>query len=161
MAFDGFDKERLEEIRYRIGYYFNTRTGYELGTGVVYFAANESMPGFYKIGFTKQPPKQRMRQLTQGLPSPWHVVTQGFFLHPRKGELALHNHFAPYRYNREFFRAIPEDLFAEVLGSAQQHLNSAVETYASLRILPEVRRDVRKLRTLIYWQAQSNASWKS
>jgi len=80
--------------------------------GYVYILSNEAMPGYVKIGFTRQNDVQsRMRQLhTTGVPLPFECIYFARVPDCRKVERALHFVFADDRAatSREFFRIDPD-----------------------------------------------------
>lgn len=83
-------------------------------SGWVYILSNESMPGLLKIGFTKNLPENRARELYQtGLPFPFVVEYKVYTRNPYAIEQRVHRKLAEYRAakNREFFCC---DLFIAV-----------------------------------------------
>jgi len=63
----------------------------------------------YKIGVSKDPAK-RLRQLQTGSPDALELVEmRDVFGNPMKAERALHEHFATYRVNGEWFDFGPEN----------------------------------------------------
>lgn len=83
-----------------------------MSEGYVYILSNEAMPGYVKIGFTRQNDVQsRMRQLhTTGVPLPFECIYFARVPDCRKVERALHFVFADDRAatSREFFRIDPD-----------------------------------------------------
>lgn len=75
--------------------------------GFVYFLANTSMPGIYKIGFTTKHPRLRMAELasSSGCPTPFTLLAYFGAECPQRVESFLHRVFAEKRVNgrREFF----------------------------------------------------------
>lgn len=77
-------------------------------SGYIYALANDSMPGFFKIGMTYRNPFNRAKELhTTGIPTPFYVVLAQYTLKPEVDEEAVHSKLAGLgkrvSENREFF----------------------------------------------------------
>jgi hypothetical protein len=75
--------------------------------GFIYVLSNESMPGVYKIGMTKNEPESRAKEISgsTGVPSPFKVLAAYHSMNPRADEKMIHEAFDDCRIssNREFF----------------------------------------------------------
>lgn len=86
-----------------------------VGTGIIYVLTNGAMLGLAKIGRTSGTAEARAAQLnTTGVPEPFAVRAAFRVADDRRVERALHEAFAPYRWNssREFFRVEPHQVRA-------------------------------------------------
>ena len=74
----------------------------------VYVLRNSSMPGLYKVGYTKLTPDERAKQLSNatGVPVPYEVAWAYRCFNGELLESEVHHAMKPYRVNnqREFFR---------------------------------------------------------
>tara|TARA_B100001059_G_scaffold226776_1_gene255710 strand:+ start:930 stop:1394 length:465 start_codon:yes stop_codon:yes gene_type:complete len=74
----------------------------------VYVLKNSSMPGLYKVGYTKLTPDERAKQLSNatGVPVPYEVAWAYRCFNGELLESEVHHAMKPYRVNnqREFFR---------------------------------------------------------
>ncbi len=74
----------------------------------VYVLKNSSMPGLYKVGYTKLTPEERAKQLSNatGVPVPYEVAWAYRCFNGELLESEVHHAMKPYRVNnqREFFR---------------------------------------------------------
>ncbi|NDE54549.1 MAG: GIY-YIG nuclease family protein [Actinobacteria bacterium] len=80
--------------------------------GWIYIAANESIPGLLKIGFTDRDPIARMAELqTTGVPSPFVLIYQCLVEDAEALEREIHCALTSKRHatNREFFRCTVAD----------------------------------------------------
>lgn len=78
---------------------------------IVYVLTNEAMPGFIKVGTTKRPILQRMRDLySTGVPVPFECHYAGVVDESKNVERRIHRAFDKLRVNknREFFELDPE-----------------------------------------------------
>jgi|AntRauTorcE11897_2_1112592.scaffolds.fasta_scaffold06125_5 hypothetical protein len=74
--------------------------------GYVYVLENESFPGLVKIGMTTQKNvESRVRQISTGVPTPFHIAYQAKVNDPATIEKAIHKKFDEFRFskNREWF----------------------------------------------------------
>ena len=82
--------------------------------GYCYAASNASMPGLVKIGFTKNTPKKRIKQLSgTNVPEPFVLVAALACDNPRQIEKDLHTHFAAAHYKKEFFKVDPQEVLEQ------------------------------------------------
>lgn len=75
--------------------------------GSVYVLENESMPDFYKIGWTDRSPEERAKELSgTGLPTPYRVAYSKSTNLTGEVEKEIHNKLDKFRHrsNREFFK---------------------------------------------------------
>ena len=96
------------------------------GDSWVYVLSNASMPGALKIGYTRNHPIDRAKQLSSstGVASPF-VVEHAFQCFSAEGlECELHKFFEEYRVsnNREFFRVSLEEAKKAIEKLGQRHL---------------------------------------
>ena len=73
---------------------------------IVYILTNDAMPGFVKVGTTRNTMEQRLRQLyTSGVPVPFECYYAGVVEQALNVEKRIHRAFAVFRVNqnREFF----------------------------------------------------------
>lgn len=73
---------------------------------IVYVLTNDAMPGFVKVGTTRHPMEQRLKQLyTSGVPVPFECYYAGVVEHALNVERRIHRAFDVFRVNknREFF----------------------------------------------------------
>ena len=86
------------------------------GAGYVYVLVNKSMPGMYKIGFTKNQPYIRANSISgsTGVPTPFAVLFSFFTLDCAKVESIIHTLLEARRVNssREFFKCSMDDLLS-------------------------------------------------
>ena len=98
---DGWDK--IEYFTHRLRQSVNGGKGDQS----VYILENSSMPGIFKIGYTKGDPNDRADQLSKGtgIPTPYKVVYSYNCFNGERIERAVHKHFKKQRINndREFF----------------------------------------------------------
>ena len=81
-----------------------------MSAGIVYILVNEFMPGVVKIGKTRSPVEQRMRELdTTGVPLPFECFYAARVADADLVESKLHDAFADQRIRqrREFFLVDP------------------------------------------------------
>lgn len=75
--------------------------------GFIYVLQNDSMPGIYKVGMTKNEPEARAREIscTTGVPTPFKVLAAFHSNNPRADERMVHEAYNSCRVsnNREFF----------------------------------------------------------
>lgn len=99
---DGWDK--IEYFTHRLRQSVNGGEGDQS----VYILENPSMPGIFKIGYTKGDPNDRADQLSKGtgIPTPYKVVYSYNCFNGERIERAVHKHFKKQRVNndREFFK---------------------------------------------------------
>lgn len=90
--------------------------------GFVYCMSNRGMPGIYKIGFTRNSPHLRAKQLSMptGVPAEFDVLWYAELENADLIERELHERFSEFRVcqSREFFKACPFEMF-ESLDSRQ------------------------------------------
>lgn len=83
--------------------------------GFVYCLSNRGMPGVYKIGFTRNSPHLRAKQLSTptGVPAEFEVEWYAECEEADLLEKELHDKFSFYRVcsSREFFKACPFEMF--------------------------------------------------
>ena len=96
------------------------------GDSWVYVLSNASMPGALKIGYTRNHPIDRAKQLSSstGVASPF-VVEHAFQCFSAEGlECELHKFFEEYRVsnNREFFRVSLEEAKKAIENLGQRYL---------------------------------------
>lgn len=96
---------------------FNENSKNEMSQlNIVYVLSNSAMPGYIKIGYTKQSDAQlRIDQLyTSGIPVPFDLEYACKVKNAEEVEKALHIAFGPARVNskREFFKIDPEQAIA-------------------------------------------------
>ena len=96
------------------------------GDSWVYVLSNASMPGALKIGYTRNHPIDRTKQLSSstGVASPF-VVEHAFQCFSAEGlECELHKFFEEYRVsnNREFFRVSLEEAKKAIENLGQRYL---------------------------------------
>lgn len=86
--------------------------------GFVYIACNECMPDIYKIGFTNNPPMQRMEELSKStsVPAEFKLVCYAEVDNAESLEKHMHDSFDEFRVspNREFFRFVKRHLIEYV-----------------------------------------------
>lgn len=79
-----------------------------LGYGCIYVLINEHMPGLFKVGYTTQSVKERIKQVsgTTGVPTPFVELFSIATLNCRDAEALAHRKLSKYRINegREFFK---------------------------------------------------------
>lgn len=88
----------------------------EANSGYVYLMRNKSMPSMVKIGFTRDNPRKRAKELSKptGIPEPFEVVGEVTTPWPSDVEAEVHRQLSFLRVTkgREFFTAdISKDLF--------------------------------------------------
>ena len=96
--------------------------------GWVYVLTNQGMPGLIKIGFTKNLPQQRARELYgTGVAYPFEVVYQVQCHQYQAVEKAVHAHLDDKRVNggREFFACTVEEAARVIRTCAGAHFISA------------------------------------
>ena len=75
--------------------------------GFIYVLSNESMPGVYKIGMTRNDPEQRAKEISgsTGVPTPFSLVAAFHSTNPPRDEKIVHEAWSKNRVspNREFF----------------------------------------------------------
>jgi hypothetical protein len=99
-----------------ITYYTTRRKHSEFkgeGRYYIYILENETMPGIYKIGYTRKKPEERAIQLSKstGVPLPFKVI-YALRCHDGEGmEYEIHKSLSKYRLNkqREFFSCTLEE----------------------------------------------------
>lgn len=100
--------------------------------GFVYCMANESMPGMYKIGFTRASPYERAIQLSKGtgVPSPYIVLFYADVPNPAHYELMIHDAMADKRVsgNREFFKVYVKEIHHWIYDIAQIESSAFAES---------------------------------
>jgi hypothetical protein len=113
---DGWENVKYYTSR-KVAMYINRDGDYN---SWVYIMSNPTMPGYYKIGYTKKSPNERAKQISNatGVASPMVVewafhCWSGFEL-----EQEVHNKLSEYRVSnqREFFQ-LPLDEAIEVIES--------------------------------------------
>ena len=113
-----------------VTYYTNRRVDQYKNKGEgdswVYVLSNASMPGALKIGYTRNHPIDRAKQLSSstGVASPF-VVEHAFQCFSAEGlECELHKFFEEYRVsnNREFFRVSLEEAKKAIENLGQRYL---------------------------------------
>lgn len=75
--------------------------------GYIHFVTNPAMPGLSKIGFTRGPLEERLKQLsTSGVPQPFELGAAFRVYGPSKCEREIHSLLKRHRVNRdrEFFQ---------------------------------------------------------
>jgi hypothetical protein len=96
------------------------------GKYYIYILENDTMPGLYKIGYTKNTPEQRASQISRstGVPSPFKVAFATKCHNGEEMEYEVHKELANYRINnqREFFSCTLEE--------AKQAINTVSKRYA-------------------------------
>lgn len=82
--------------------------------GFIYVLSNESMPGVYKIGMTRNSPDARAKEISTstGVPQPFKVVAAFHSKNPAKDEKIIHEAWSKERVspNREFFKLSDREL---------------------------------------------------
>jgi len=118
---DGWDNVTYYTNR-RISQYKNRGEG----DSWVYVLSNASMPGSLKIGYTKQTPDERAKQLSSstGVASPFIVEYAFKCFNAEALEGELHKFFDSYRVsnNREFFRLSLDEVEKAVKNLGQRYL---------------------------------------
>ncbi|MBV6817546.1 GIY-YIG nuclease family protein [Rahnella sp. PD12R] len=75
--------------------------------GWIYVLSSESMPGMFKVGMTRNHPRQRAGQLSKssGSPTPFIIEAKFISTDPERDEKILHEALSRFRVNqsREFF----------------------------------------------------------
>ena len=82
-----------------------------MSKGIIYILINEAMPGYTKVGKTRSPIEQRMRELdSTGVPLPFECFHAAMVDDIDFVEKQLHDAFDDHRVRprREFFRVAPE-----------------------------------------------------
>jgi len=102
----------------------------EIGVrGWVYIISNKAMPGLVKIGFSRQDPDLRARELGgTGVPHPYVVDFEVLVVHPRIIERKVHAVLKDVREGKEWFRC-----------SATRAISAIREIVGSNVILEKVR----------------------
>ncbi len=78
---------------------------------IVYVLTNEAMPGFIKVGTTRNPILKRMKDLySTGVPVPFECYYAAVVEKSKNVERRIHRAFEKFRINknREFFELDPE-----------------------------------------------------
>ena len=81
---------------------------FRTANGFVYVLENDSMPNFYKIGWTERTPEERAKELSgTGLPMPYRVAYSKSTNLTGEVEKEIHKKLDQFRHrpNREFFKA--------------------------------------------------------
>ena len=119
---DGWDKVTYYTAR-KVNMYENRGGAYD---SWVYIMSNPTMPGYYKIGYTKNTPEERAKQISNatGVIVPMKVewafhCYNGFAL-----EQECHHKLEGYRvnHNREFFQIPLEEAKATVTELGQRYI---------------------------------------
>jgi len=113
-----------------VTYFTNRRIDKYLNRGKgdswIYVLSNTSMPGAVKIGYTKQTPDERAKQLSSstGVASPFKVEHSFRCFNAEQLEGELHQFFQEYRVsnNREFFRLSLNEVKKAVENLGQRYL---------------------------------------
>ena len=122
-----FDEEGWDDVTYytarKVNMYENRGGAYD---SWVYIMSNPTMPGYYKIGYTKNTPEERAKQISNatGVIVPMKVewafhCYNGFAL-----EQECHHKLEGYRvnHNREFFQIPLEEAKATVTELGQRYI---------------------------------------
>ena len=76
-----------------------------MSTGHVYVLSNSAMPGLIKIGFTTRSIRERIEELSHtGVPAKFEIELEISTVVPEMLEKRLHILFAPYHFQKEFFK---------------------------------------------------------
>jgi hypothetical protein len=76
-----------------------------MSTGHVYVLSNSAMPGLIKIGFTTRSIRERIEELSHtGVPAKFEIELEISTVVPEMLEKRLHIVFAPYHFQKEFFK---------------------------------------------------------
>ncbi len=101
-----------EDVKYYTGRSKTLQYTPETGKQYIYILSNEYMPGLIKIGYTKNPPGTRVKQLnTTGVPVDFNVEWAFPCFNGIQLEQEVHEYLADFRVNkkREFFNISIEE----------------------------------------------------
>ena len=105
--------EGWEKVIYYTGRRWKDIASDTEGSQHIYVLSNKSMPGIYKIGFTKGDPKKRAKQISSstGVPQPFEVEFSFKCFNGLQLEGEIHNYLKKYQINkrREFFQMKKEE----------------------------------------------------
>ena len=100
--------EGWEKVTYFSGRKWKEKVSDSEGSQYIYVLSNKSMPGMFKIGFTKDHPIKRAKQISSatGVATPFEVAFSFKCYNGLQLEGEIHNYLKSYQVNkrREFFQ---------------------------------------------------------